>query len=152
MSVNYDVADLINNLIDLEKNGCDFYNTLAEKTDKIECKLMFKLLAEEEKKHQDIYTALLQTVNIDVEIDSEYHEYLQVIVNEQFKLDSSQLESCKDTHEALDIAINLEKDSLLFLSEFGNLVGPESQHLVDQMKKEERKHLKMIIEMKRTLI
>ena len=151
MSINYDVADLISSLIDLEKNGCDFYTLLAEKSDKLECQLLFKSLAEQEKVHEEIYTELLKSVNTEVEIDSDYHDYLQVIVNEQFSLDSSAVEECHNISEALDLAIKLEKDSLLFLSEFGNLVGSDNLHFVNKMKKEERTHLKLLADMKRNL-
>ncbi|MCK5834518.1 MAG: ferritin family protein [Lentisphaeria bacterium] len=148
MSINYDVADLINSLIDLEKNGCDFYTLLAEKSDQLECQLLFKLLAEQEKKHEEIYTSLLKEVNTEIEIDSDYHDYLQVIVDQQFSFDPAVIDNCKDISDALDLAIKLEKDSLLFLSEFGNLIGSENSHFVDKMKKEERAHLKMLAEMK----
>jgi len=151
MSISYDIADLINNLIDLEKSGNDFYTTLAERSDDLSLQQLYHNLAEEEKKHQAIYQEILKESDIEIDIDEDYHSYLQVIIQEQFGLDPDKISECKTTDDALNLAIQLEKDSLLFLSEFGSLISSNNIELVDKMKKEERKHLQLLITIRQKL-
>ena len=151
MSINYDIGDLINNLIDLEKSGEEFYTTLAARTDDLAVKHLFSMLADQEKTHQKIYEGLLVKADVEIEIDEEYHAYLQVILEEQFGLDPDLVAACDSVEDALELAIKLEKDSLLFLSEFGTLIGAQGAEMVEEMKRQERNHLKLITEMKQKL-
>ena len=148
MSINFDINDLISNLITLEKDGGQFYRALAEKTDKIDCKLLFKMLAEEEEKHQAIYEGLLKENQQIVSIDKEYGEYLELIIKSHFNLDSDKVDACHNLNEALELAISLEKESLVFLAEFSKLVGTKDEATISMMRAEERKHLKLLLEMK----
>jgi len=153
----FDAKEIFQIAIRIEENGEKFYHEAVKLTDDITTKGIFKLLAEEEKKHKDVFSRLLSSVTKDIDFDSypgEYIDYLQTYVNSTiFKLDKveEEMSKIKDLYSGLDFAIQRELDSILYYQEIKRVV-PENQHAkLDIIIDEERKHYKELTELRNEL-
>jgi len=150
MSINYGVADLISNMIELEKCGGEFYSALAAKHSNPLIKQLFAKLAEQENKHRVIYERLLKKEEPELgEIDDESQDYLREIINQKFDLDIQHALTNSSPQEVLDMAVKLENDSIKFINAFGVLTRTAYRDLVEQIKKQEQGHLEMLLDMKK---
>ncbi|MFA6104590.1 MAG: ferritin family protein [Victivallaceae bacterium] len=149
MSINYDIADLISNMIELETCGAEFYSSLAEKYSNPIIKQLFARLAEQENGHRILYERLLEKTAPETgEIDDEYQYYLREIIDRKFDLDVRHALTCVNPQEVLDMAVRLENDSIKFVNAFGVLTGTAYRELVEQIKNQEQGHLAMLLEIK----
>ncbi|MFA7231002.1 MAG: ferritin family protein [Victivallaceae bacterium] len=153
MSINYTIVDLINNMIELEICGAEFYSTLAADNTNPLLSQLFGKLAEQEDKHRLLYEHLLKNKHLDNEdIGIEYRDYLREIINEKFDLNIQHVKTCSNPMEVLDLAMKLENDSIKFVTAFGIMTGTTYQDIVDQIKVQELNHLKMLVETKNKIL
>ncbi len=153
----FDVKEIFQIAIRIEENGERFYLNAVKLTDDITTKGVFKLLAEEEKKHKEVFSKLLSSMTKDINFDSypdDYIDYLQTYVNNTiFNLDKikEDMSKIKDVSSALDFAIQRELDSILYYQEIKRVI-PENQHdKLDRIIDEERKHYKDLTKLRNEL-
>lgn len=141
--------------VELEKRGVAFYESLERRTATEDGRKVFRFLAEEEKKHLEIFSRLFEDAG-DMVFDSEGEvaQYLGAIVESGvlakvlhggISLESTSLS------EALDIGIQVEKESILFYQSFVPFVVPEKRSWVEKVVAEEQKHFLHLKELQRTL-
>lgn len=138
----------------LESQVCAFYSFAAKNARNRETKLLFNQLADDENKHSALFDALREELHA---------EEAQILWGEEDELISTYFRNLVDTHvlsglekeraakkddltaeEACRIAIQTEKDAILFYSEaaklcknhngrkmFKEIVEEEKQHLTD---------------------
>lgn len=145
MRETYILEDLLNNMIELEKTGSRTYLRMAETVTLPEAKEMFLSLSDQELHHLKIYESFLRELDYTQVLDDEYVSYLRIVLHNNFKfftmeLNNPNLESC------LKLAIHLEKDTLVYLSEMKTIFGASNPEVIDRMMNEERKHLKLLFE------
>jgi len=153
----FNVKEIFQIAIRIEENGERFYLNAVKLTDDITTKGLFKLLAEEEKKHKEVFSKLLSSMTKDINFDSypdDYIDYLQTYVNNTiFNLDKikEDMSKIKDVSSALDFAIQRELDSILYYQEIKRVI-PENQHdKLDRIIDEERKHYKDLTKLRNNL-
>lgn len=152
MSIKYDIADLINNMIELEICGNKFYAYQARQSDNPLLVQLFEMLAAQEERHREVYEHLRDKIGHEVEvIDEDYHGYLKEIIDGKFNLDPHATESCSDPMEVLEMGMRLENDSIRFVDAFGKIVGQTYWETVEQIKQQEQNHLRMLVKMKTQL-
>ena len=152
MSIKYDIADLINNMIELEICGNKFYSYQARHSDNPLLVQLFEMLAEQEERHRVVYERLREEIDHKVEvIDEDYHGYLKEIIAGKFEVDPRAAGNCSDPVEVLEMGMRLEDDSIRFVDAFGKIVGPIYRETVEQIKQQEQKHLNMLVKMKTQL-
>lgn len=95
--------------------------------------------------------AWVNQTNVEVEIEEDYHTYLQTIIDEKFDLQLDQEKAKVDLNLAIDNAMKLEKDTLRFLDEFEKLIGKLHQEVIQNMKAQENEHLRLLKEYKQEL-
>lgn len=147
MSVQFSLEDLLQVLIALEQNGAALYSQLSQNAKDLETMKLFAHLSEQEKHHQELYESWKEAHFEAQPIDAEYAQYLTVLVKETFKVLETAKSASFDFHAALTLAKTMEKDTLLFLSECNRLTGGRKKELIEQIKDEERKHLKLLYEL-----
>jgi rubrerythrin len=144
MSIRYSAADLISTMVELETHGEAFYTAAARNTNNLAARDLFTRLAGEEDIHRAFYESLRERQHEDVQLDDDYAAFLQDAIDSRFTLDPDAAAACPTLADALDIAVALEKDALLFLNEFGPLMGESHQADLEAMKMQERGHLSMV--------
>lgn len=152
MGIRYDLADLINNMIELEITGASFYQERARLMDNPPVARLLLQLAEQERLHQTIYEHLRGQLAAEPMDDEEYRDYLREVIDESFNLDPEQGACCFDTRAVLEFGIRLEKDSIRFVEAFGKLTGARHREVVEQIKKQEQNHLRQLLEMRESIV
>lgn len=138
------VEDLINTLIAIEDYGNRTYKELADKVNNEEVKSLFIDLAKHEEKHKEHYEKLKKRFNTSKEVSEEYQNYLRILLRHSiFKTLDSDIGD--DIEDALQLAISLEKETLIFLSEVQTILGSSSYAVFEDIKNEERSHLASIL-------
>ncbi len=139
-------ADAVAIAVEIERRGQAFYLSVRDKTLGDKDKEFFAFMAEEERRHENIFSTMLKrlgglTLPAGSD-DDEYFAYVRAVIdsNDLFmpNLESAVMES------PLGTAMRFEKDSLLFFHSLQALVpDSEKQHLTFCID-EERKHLRLL--------
>lgn len=152
MFSNNEIFDMA---VRIEKNGEKFFRNAMEKVKAPSFRSLFEWLAEQEVKHKDWFLRKKGTV----EITSESHDLeqmgsdmLQDILGDQsFSLQEVDLGQIKNVQDILDLAIEFEKDTILFFemilsmiidaetgAELKAIIAEEEHHI--ELLQEKRKH------------
>lgn len=147
MSETFHAGDLLNSLIELEKTGHAFYEEAAKRTSDGKAAELFRFLAGEEAKHEKIYTdlagAFRKTAPSEEPLDADYNAYLKALLSRSFHFEQADFENLD---AALRFAVSLEKDTLLYVAEIQNILGSQKKDLFEEIKNEERRHLRILTE------
>jgi len=114
----FTLADVRNIAVQIEKNGEETYRRVAEQIDDAELQQMFIWMAEEEKRHAEVFAAIIDDRNLSkeqVELEAMGRSLLQDIVRSQtFSLDGEQLAQVRNLDELLTQSIEFEEDTIDF--------------------------------------
>jgi rubrerythrin len=145
---NYSIQEIVEQAIQTEKLGYDYYNSLAVHFgDDEEIKGLFDFLAGQELKHEQVFLELKDNLMTNDLVDwEEASNYLRAIVESEFFLGSKEslpsIEHIKDRNDALHQAMLFEKETLLYFYSMRDLV--KEWDVVDGIIKEEKAHIKKI--------
>jgi len=147
--------DIVRAAVEAEKKGKDFYECLAGKVQETGIKDLFIDLAKEELKHQEIFQSILdrlEPVEVPAYSDQEeYNQYFDALINSHMLFSCGwgevMLDQVHNEQEALKLAMNFERDSLLFFKEMKDFVPEGERKFIDQCIDEERKHLTRLKQM-----
>jgi rubrerythrin len=132
----------------IEEAGLDFYTKMAEKATDTATKRVFKRLARDEQKHLEFFESLeLKTAGgmgtRPTEIDADVSRYVCSIVDGGIFRSLAKMESTArrkyDAEKALELALEVEKDAVLYYTEAFMATGKKKtkaalQRLVDEEK------------------
>ncbi|UCG67117.1 MAG: ferritin family protein [Deltaproteobacteria bacterium] len=141
--------------IDLEENGKHFYEKAADLVDNPDLKAMPALLAQEEIEHVKIFKELnaqlpeAATKETIWDPDHKMNQYLQMMADMNIfrsGLDvDKQLSGIKTHEDALRLAIQFEKDSIVFYTTMQDATADtKGREFIGQLIYEEKKHLKKL--------
>lgn len=144
----YQAGEIIDLAIEIEKTGGKFYRKLAEKAPSEKIKSLLLFLASEEDQHQIRFSELgkdLAPVNVSETYQGEYFEYVGFTVETHMFNNTDKLEQLvENARSGLDIiqlAIDFERDTVLFFNGFRNVVLKDQQAVIDDLIMEEQIHL-----------
>lgn len=141
------LEDIFNVMIELESLGHKHYNKLQTMTDDLTLRELFKHLACEELDHKELYTSYKKkSISFSTsKVDNEYMDYIAALLKGtiQFLNNSQEIDSFD---QGFDIAVNLEKDTILFLSELRRIIDSAYYDAIDNIMDQERAHLKALYE------
>ena len=156
MSVVFSGDEIIEMAVKTEETGCDFYRMAEANAASEPLKRLFEELARAELDHKETYLGLkgaieepAQGVPVDWE---DVGKYIQAMTDSSFFLGgdkSINLASKAATDkDALDFAIEFEKDTLLFFYHIKDIVKKANQPVVQKIIDEEKIHIRRLSEMK----
>ena len=144
----FNSVEVIEMAKDIEKRGLDFYKSQAEKTDNKELKELLLKLAEDERDHYDTFSKMLDKAKelTDTESDYVYDEdvsaYLNALIEFTVFPSEAEVEDRINTIEdVLELAINAEKDSILFYREMMEHNNEDTNKILKKLVVEEKQHL-----------
>jgi len=160
MNEQFTIQEIVEIAIEIEKNGEVFYRMLSESANIAPLRDLFKNLSEAEKKHKAKFEEILKSVGgyqiSEIYYADEYMGYMKAIADEQvFKKDLSAVDvakSVKSSKEAIDLAIDFEKDSIIFLHEMQDIIDEDEKDTVKKLLNEERDHIRRLSAMKSQMI
>lgn len=145
--------DIVLFAVTLEENGARFYHALAEKTKDQAVKELMQELEKQEWVHHKIYGDILKElppINPMETYSGEYLEYVQSLVDGHvFNIsDPKKLaEELDSEQKALEMALRIEKDSVLFFNELQKIVPKTYYDTVEKIISEEQSHVRRISQM-----
>ena len=137
-----------------EQESFVLYGKLHELVDSTEVKGIFLELMEAEKKHKSFYEEMLKHSSKEqspgVPINDEYQDYMQELVATSYAESMRALpEKILNVAEAIDFAIQREKDSILFYVGLKQFVSIQETLNVDDIIAEEAKHIVILVKVKK---
>jgi rubrerythrin len=158
MGVFFSGREIIDIAIGIERNGASFYHSLAESAGSEIAKGVYEYLAGEELKHIEVFQSMLGSVTDyrpPETYTEEYDLYLRALIDSSvFSDDQTAYDIAQrvaSDAEAIQIALGMEKDSILFYSEIWDLVRESDREVVNKIIKEERSHLRQLSDLKKSL-
>jgi rubrerythrin len=145
--------------IQIEKNGRDFYNILAEKSKSKKAADIFKYLAGEEEKHIQVFQDILDKteryepsgLNAD-----EYFAYMNALAGEHIFTKPGRGEqaakTAKSDKEAVNMGIGFEKDSIIFYEGIKKMVPDYDIKIIDELIIQEEGHLRQLSDLKKEFL
>lgn len=158
MSITFSGSELINIAIGIERRGIAFYEVMTKSTKSATARNVFQHLADMERVHIQIFQGMLGEADkyqIPETYPGEYAAYLQALVDSVVFTDNfvtSEMTTKTDSDiEALELAIGVEKDSILFYYEMKDMMPQRAQPMVNKIIAEEKSHLMQLSELKKKL-
>jgi len=158
VSISFSGSELINIAIGIERRGIAFYEVMARSTKNAVAGDVFQYLADMERHHVQIFQGMLGEADkyqLAETYAGEYTAYLQALVDSAVFTDdvvtSEMATRAESDIEALELAINAEKDSILFYYEMKDIMPQRAQSTVNKIIAEEKAHLRQLSELKRKL-
>jgi len=144
--------------IEIERNGRDFYNTLASQSKNQKAGEIFRYLAGEEEKHIKVFQEILNKTEkyepsgLDAD---EYFAYMNALASEYVFTQKDKgkeiAKTIKSDQEAVNIGMGFEKDSIIFYEGMKKTVPEYDLKIVDDLIMQEQGHLKMLSDLKKNL-
>jgi rubrerythrin len=150
--------DLVETAIQIEKNGAAFYDEMAQSAKEESVREKASFFAGEERKHLKIFQEMLASVGEPQPVETypgEYMLYVRTLADQHIftkeKDAQEQARKAASDIEAIDFALGIERDSILFYSEIKNFIRKGTHEAVDRIIEEERKHLIQFAELKKQI-
>ena len=144
--------------VQIEKNGRDFYDTLAKQVKNPKAQGIFGFLAQEEEKHIVVFQNLLGSIEKHEPPESyagEYSAYMNALAKEYIFTQEDKggyiARSIKTDSEAVRIGIGFEKDSIIFYEGLKKMVPEYDLKVVSRLIAQEQKHLIQLTELRESL-
>ncbi|MEJ5230345.1 MAG: ferritin family protein [Pseudothermotoga sp.] len=148
------LSDLLSIAVQIEANGYDFYNSLANNQASQKLKEFFTHLAEQERVHQQIFRNLIthtkSSPSLSTWIDEEVSGYLKSLADVSIFPAIERSKKQLTVREAFSLAIDVEKDSIIFYSELLPYAGEERKS-IEAIISEEKKHLLDLMNQSRSI-
>lgn len=151
----FQMSEFVKMAIKDEETGMAFYKGMADSTDIKELKAAFLEIAEQERHHAAIFQDMLATLKelrIREEYKEQYEEYLRVLLESRAFPDPQKAREKALTikgAEGVDIAMRMEKDTLLFYRSMLSLIPSTHSKYVNDIIEEEQYHLTQLSKLKR---
>lgn len=146
--VKFNSVEVIEMAKNIEKRGLDFYKKQAAKTNDKELKKLLVKLANDEQDHYDIFSEMLDRAKELTDTDSDYvydedvSAYLNALIEfTVFPAEAEVEDRLNSVEDVLELAINAEKDSILFYREMMDYNNEKTNEILKKLVDEEKQHL-----------
>src|SRR4030043_817136 len=162
MSFNFNADEIFQVGVQIETNGKNFYETVAKNTSDPSAQNPFSDLARWESEHIELFKKLRQGLPDSAkrgdlfDPNQELHLYVKATADSHVFMRNKNIpelaSKCKTPIEALDLAVNFEKDSVVFYTTMKKFV-PEiiRQPGIDALIDEEIGHIFILTQKKKEL-
>ncbi|HTY45417.1 MAG TPA: ferritin family protein [Patescibacteria group bacterium] len=144
--------------VQIEKNGRDFYNALASRSKNQKAVGIFTYLAKEEEKHIAVFQKMLEKLDAyepPQAYADDYVAYMKALAGEHVFTQEHQGEAvakkAASDAEAVQIGIQLEKDSIVFYEGMKKAVPEYDHKAVNELIVQEQGHLRQLVVLKEQL-
>lgn len=154
MGVFFTGKELVEMAIGIENNGAAYYETLVDCAQSPNVKAVYKELAEIERGHITLFQEMLGSVS-DYQppetYTDEYKAYFEALVDSLIFTDEkfacSLARDMSSDEEAIQTALRVEKDSILFYTEMRDLVRHGDRDVVSEIITKKKAHVKKLAEL-----
>jgi len=145
----FDGERLLKALVQMEQEVSKYYTEMANSITDERSKSIFTRLSDEENRHEKMYNALLEKYNGNMkkEFSEDDIEYAKLLIDSNVMV-KHEFDSKKPFKEVLEIAEKMEKDGIIFVENLKSMYPEVAAKEIDIVLKEEKKHLKLVLERK----
>lgn len=145
----FNLEDIFNVMIELESLGNRHYTKMKTMTNQAGLMVLFDRLAQDELAHKALYETFKKDMvhASEIKVDEEYEAYMKTLLDHTIRF-LKEGDKVDEFNQGFDLAVNLEKDTILFLNELMNLVEPRYHEAIDRVIVQERIHLKNLYDFK----
>ena len=158
MKDNWSAQEILDIALRVEENGKLLYAKLEEKAEDERLKAVWKFLKEQEIEHHSKFKDMLVNSGdylIKEFGTGEYDAYLEAIASEYVFtpeiINEKTEELFLNTQEAADFGLQIEKESILVYTALKEYVVDDKQEILDGIIREEKKHVVVLTELKKSL-
>ena len=155
MIFNFNAAEVFKIAVEIEENGKNFYEQSLACIDDAEVKKLFEELAREEVEHKRKFQSILAelpkeaTAPTVFDPENKEAEYIKMMADQHVFAKSGSVDSkvCElnDMRDALRLAIDFEKDSVIFFLSMQEATdSKKGKELISLLVKEEQEHLRRL--------
>ena len=152
MSDGFSIQEVIEIAIEIEKNGAVFYNALAKSAETEHLRELYIYLSQEEKRHIVRFQEILEAAGgyqiSEAYYATQYMGYMKALADERVFISAVSADEvanrASSPQEAVKIAIDFEKESILFLHEMHDLISEGDRSAIQKLLDEERDHLRRL--------
>lgn len=155
MTVIKNFVDVLEVAVRIERQGIQFYKKLSLNAKSPQTSDIFSFLAAEEEKHSGTFANMLEKLadyTPRYDYPGEYGLFLNYIASDILKRieKANSFQDAANTDEALDYAIEFEKETILFYLELDSEkeFSEENRIILGDIVNEEIKHWKKLVSMK----
>ncbi len=147
----FTMREIIEFAIRIEENGQEIYREASEKVSDPALVSLLQWLAHEESEHVRWFSNLKKTAK-DEDVDPELEELgqsilLGIVGDQAFSLEERDLSTIADLQEVLKIALDFEKDTVMFYEMMGTFVQEDAALAkLNQIIREENRHVNVLSE------
>ena len=147
----FSIKEIFDLAIQIEKNGEAFYRDALKEISNPSLKSLLEWLADQEVKHITWFSEKkekLGTNEDDLQLDEMARAMLQEVLGDQsFSLKDSDLSKIDDIDALLELAIEFEKDSIVFYEMIGGFIDDvETSSKLKEIIEEENRHIQLLQE------
>ncbi len=152
---NYSINEVIEQAVQTEKLGYEFYTGMAERFEKDEkFRKFFEMLAVKEQAHEKIFAGLKERIgDQSLEGWEEASKYLRAIIESEFFLGKNKslpsLDHLVTIEDAVRFAIGFEKETLLYFLTLKDVI--KEKELLNEIINEEKLHIVWLSEFRKSL-
>ena len=151
----FSIQEICDLAIRIEKNGEMFYRDALKKRLRPGLRPLLQLLADDETKHREWFAAKKGNLNPDAgasSIDGKESDLLQDILGDQtFSLEGADLSKIEKIEDLLEMAIEFEKDTILFFEMIQAFVQTEEiKKKLNAFIEEENRHIHLLKQYRET--
>ena len=155
MSYGFNAGEVFKVAIQIEENGRKFYEESRNIIENPQVRALFADLALQEIEHKRKFEALMGQLppgsksSTVWDPESEMDRYIKMMADDHVFVSSAQCQKpadrIRDAEDALKLAIEFEKDSVIFFLTIEEAVtGKKDQELIKTLLKEEQEHLRRL--------
>jgi rubrerythrin len=152
---HYSMNEVIEQAVQTERLGYEFYAGMAERFEKDEkFRKFFETLAVKEQEHERTFAGLKERIgDQSLEGWEEASKYMRAIVESEFFLGKDKtlpsLEHLETIEDAIRFAIGFERETLLYFHALKDIV--KEKELINEIINEEKVHIVWLSEFRKTL-
>jgi rubrerythrin len=145
MAATYSAKELINIAIGIERRGIIYYDVIARSTENDQARAVFEGLARMERVHLATFEHMLDDIGGAEVNEGEEEGYIATLLADAVFTDDSvtadEAAQADTDIKAMELAINAEKDAILYYYELRDLLPDGLSGLVKRILDEEKRHL-----------
>ncbi|OGP16576.1 MAG: hypothetical protein A2V21_300140 [Deltaproteobacteria bacterium GWC2_55_46] len=158
--VHFTGKEILDMALRIEENGMKYYYDASKGARTKELKVLFKLLSDEEGNHIKVFKDLKKLLVEDTTEGfdpylGEAQQYLftmadsEVFTNPDAGKDAAR--AVKGEQEAVNMALNMEKESLLFYYELERMIREKDRNVINSLIEQEKEHVRRLTAMQKIL-
>jgi len=140
--------EVIEAAVSIEENGFAFYKSVEKIIEDKNVKDVFSFLAGEENRHiaafKNIYEGIDDQEDTIID-DEDSSNYIKALAEKNVFTKKNAapelIKNIKTPFDAINLALNFERDSILFFNEIKSFVSEKNQELIAKLIKEEHDHI-----------